>query len=105
MSTQSPSFSPETVAHIAELANIPVSSQEQQDFAQAFSDTLVEIEHILQVDVTDTPATHHTTGLKNVWREDVVDTERMIPQSAALAQAAHSFNDFILVDRVIEESA
>lgn len=98
-------FSPAVVAHIALLANLEVTTQEQQAFATAFQETVEEISKINEVDVTNTPVTAHTTGLTNVWREDVVDTERVLSQSSVLGQAEKTYNSYILVDRVIEESA
>lgn len=97
-------FSPAVVAHIAVLANLDVSTQEQQSFAVAFQDTLAEISKTSEVDVTGVKPTAHTTGLTNVWREDVVDAERVIPQNLVLGQADKTFGSFIVVDRVIEEN-
>lgn len=91
------------VAHIAQLANLPVSSQQQQAFAEAFSQTIEEVEKIFQVDVQDVEPTHHVTGLVNIWRADEVDSERMLPQELAISQADHILNGYIVVDRIIEE--
>jgi aspartyl-tRNA(Asn)/glutamyl-tRNA(Gln) amidotransferase subunit C len=93
------------VAHIALLANLEVSSPEQQAFAQAFSETLEEVAKLNTVDTKDVEPTNHVTGLKNIWRADEVDTERLITQSDALSQAAHSHRGFVVVDRVLEEGA
>lgn len=97
-------FSPAVVAHIAVLANLDVSTQEQQDFAPAFEATLAEISKITEVNVIGVKPTAHTTGLTNVWRDDEVDTERVIPQNLVLGQAHKTFQSYIVVDRVIEES-
>lgn len=98
-------FSPAVVAHIALLANLEVTTQEQAAFGQAFQETLEEVSKMNAIDVTGVVPTAHTTGLTNVWREDVIDQERMIAQDAVLGQAAMTHQSFILVDRVIEESA
>ena len=98
-------ISPAVVAHIAQLANLEVSVQEQQSFATAFEETMDEVAKILDVDVTDVIPTAHTTGMTNVWREDVVDTDRVLSQQSVLGQAEKVFANCIVVDRVIEESA
>ncbi len=100
MSTQ---ISAATVAHIALLANLEVSAQEQQKFAEAFSATLDEVAKLNHVDTSELAPTNHVTGLTNVWRQDVVDQGRLLPQSDALAQAVHSLRGFVVVDRVLEE--
>lgn len=97
-------ITPATVAHIALLANLEVTTQEQSELAQAFSATLDEIAKLGELDTSLVEPTHHVTGLANVWREDVVDADRILPQEAVLEQAPHSFNGFVVVDRVLEES-
>ncbi len=97
-------ITPAVVAHISQLANLSVTETEQQNFAQAFQETLDEVSKINAVDVTGVEPTAHTTGLQNVWRQDVVDTERVLSQQSVLAQADKTFGEYIVVDRVIEES-
>jgi aspartyl/glutamyl-tRNA(Asn/Gln) amidotransferase C subunit len=97
------SVSPQDVAHVATLANLPVSVQQQQEFAVAFSATLEEIQHLAELDTKDVEPTHSISGQINVWRPDEVDHDRLISQAAALEQAEHSLNGFVVVDRIIEE--
>lgn len=96
-------ISPATVAHIALLANLDVSAQEQQSFAQAFSATLDEIAKLGELDTNSVEPTHHVTGLENVWRDDVVDQSRLISQDTALAQAQHRLRGYVVVDRILED--
>lgn len=91
------------VAHIAQLANLSVTQQEQETFAEAFTATVQEIANLQKLDTAQVEPTHHTTGLKNVWRADVVDTDRMLPQEKALSQAHKKYNGYFVVDRIIEE--
>jgi aspartyl-tRNA(Asn)/glutamyl-tRNA(Gln) amidotransferase subunit C len=95
--------SPLDVAHVAELANLSVSSQEQQQFANAFSATLDEIDRLQDVDTQGIEPTHQVTGLVNVWREDEVDQSRILSQAAALSQVEKSHAGLVLVDRIIDE--
>ena len=97
------SVSPQDVAHVATLANLPVSQQQQQEFAVAFSATLDEIQRLSELDTTDVEPTHSVSGQINVWRPDEVDESRLISQSAALEQAEHALNGYVVVDRIIEE--
>ncbi|MCD8527425.1 aspartyl/glutamyl-tRNA amidotransferase subunit C [Candidatus Woesebacteria bacterium] len=72
---------PATVAHIGQLANLEISNQEQQQFAQAFTETLAEVQKIFAVDVSEVEPTHHVTGLVNVWRETWSTKIRCFPKS------------------------
>ncbi len=96
-------ITPAVVAHIALLANLDVSAQEQQEFAQAFSATLDEVAKLSTIDTTNLEPTNHVTGLTNVWREDIVDSERLISQEKILSQAIHSLRGYVVVDRVLED--
>lgn len=103
MPCMSNTVSPQDVAHVAELANLSVTKEEQEQFAEAFSATVEEINHLHEIDTTDVEPTHQLTGLTNVWREDKVDESRLLTQESALSQAEHSVNGFVVVDRIIEE--
>ncbi len=93
----------QTVAHIAELANLPLTEQELESFPQAFSDTLHEIEKLASLNTDQTQPTHHVTGLSNVWRDDVVLEERVLTQEQALSGAPHTLRGYVVVDRVLFE--
>ena len=94
---------PDDVAYIAKLANIPVSDKEKQQFAQAFAETLTVIEELRELDNDGILPTHQVTGLKNVWREDVIDKEKMFSQQEALANTDKTYQGFFVVSRVLEE--
>ncbi|OGJ40999.1 MAG: hypothetical protein A2582_01750 [Candidatus Pacebacteria bacterium RIFOXYD1_FULL_39_27] len=94
---------PDDVAYIAKLANIPVSDEEKQQFAQAFAETLTVIEELRELDNDGILPTHQVTGLKNVWREDVIDKEKMFSQQEALANTDKTYQGFFVVSRVLEE--
>jgi len=95
--------SPQDVAHVATLANLSVTDQEQQQFAQAFTATLEEIDNLQDLDTSAVEPTHQVTGLTNVWRADEVDQSRLLSQTEALAQVEHSLRGYVVVDRIIEE--
>lgn len=93
---------PSTIAHIAKLANIPVSEKEKQSLAQAFVETLEVVDELQQLDVSSTPTTHQVTGLENSWREDEIIPEQMFSQEEALANTKKTHNGFIVVPRILE---
>lgn len=103
--SQNNSITAQTVAHVAQLANLPLSNQEQEAFTPAFQSTLEEIQKLLTVDVSHVAPTHQTTGMTNVWRQDVVQEERILTQEEVLTQAPHSWEGFVVVDRVLEEQS
>ena len=98
----SQTFSTDDVKHIAALAHIPVTDAEASTLSKEFSDTIVVVDKVNAVDVSKVSAVH-MTGLSNIFREDVVDTERMFTQEQALANAADTYEGFFVVNQVIEQ--
>ncbi|MBP7842794.1 Asp-tRNA(Asn)/Glu-tRNA(Gln) amidotransferase subunit GatC [Candidatus Woesebacteria bacterium] len=91
------------IKHIANLANIPVSDQEQENLQHAFEETLDTIAELQSVDISKTEPTHQVTGLTNILREDVVDSDNMFTQKQALANAKQTHDGYFVVPRIIEE--
>lgn len=94
---------PQVIEHIASLAQIPVSKTETGKFAEAFTQTLAVVEELREPDTSATPPTHQVTGLENVWRDDVVEPEKMFSQTEALANGAQVHEGYFVVPRVLEE--
>jgi aspartyl-tRNA(Asn)/glutamyl-tRNA(Gln) amidotransferase subunit C len=95
-------FTPKDVEHIAKLANIPVSDEEKEDLASGFTKTIAVVDKLNALDVSDVPTTH-MTDLKNVFREDTVDTDRMFTQEQALSNAVKTDNGYIVVEQIIDQ--
>ena len=92
-----------TVHHIAQLANIPITQDEEAKLAKAFEETLETINDLQQVDIKNVQPTHQVTGLTNVLREDVVDTERTFSQEEALANTKQSWNEYFVVNQILDQ--
>lgn len=92
-----------TVKHIAQLSNIPITESEAQSLQVAFDETLATVANLQDVDVTGVEPTHQVTGLENVLRDDVIDDSRTFSQDEALANAKESYNGYFVVPRIIED--
>lgn len=95
-------FTADDVAHISQLANIPTSPEELQKLADGFTTTMSVVEELNVLDISRAK-TVHMTGLQNVWREDVVDEERMFSQEAATANAQNVYDGYFVVDQIIDQ--
>lgn len=94
-------ISPSQVQHIAVLANIPVSQLETERLAQEFDETLVVVDQLRAIDVSQTNSTHQVTGFTNVWRPDLIDESQSFTQAEALANAPVTHNGYFLVPGVL----
>ncbi len=99
----SKSFSQQTVHHIAQLANIPLTSEEEVKLAGQFEETIEVVAHLSELETANVEPTHQVTGLENVWRDDVVDEERMFTQEQALANASKKADGYFVVPQVIAQ--
>jgi len=98
-------FSAKDVTHIAALANIPVTAQEEQKLADGFNTTLHVVDQLSAVNVDGVEPTSQVTGLENVFRKDEVDGTRMLSQEEALRNAPRTHNGFFVVDQVLEQKS
>ncbi len=94
---------PSLVAKIANLSSIPVTEAEKKTLAAGFSTTLAVVDQLNMIDTTGIEATHQVTGLENILREDIVDTDRMFTQEQAIANASRTHQGYIVVDQLIGE--
>jgi aspartyl-tRNA(Asn)/glutamyl-tRNA(Gln) amidotransferase subunit C len=90
------------VKHIAKLANIPVTEEESQKIADAFSETLVVVDRLKKADADNAKITHQVTGFKNILREDVIKPEQSFTQKEALANAKATYKGYFVVPYVLQ---
>jgi aspartyl-tRNA(Asn)/glutamyl-tRNA(Gln) amidotransferase subunit C len=93
-----------TVHHVAQLAQIPITDDEEKKLERAFDETLKVVDKLQELDVSAVEPTHQVTGLVNILREDVVEESRMFSQAEALANAKHTHNGFFVVNQLIDQS-
>jgi len=96
------SFSNDDVAHIATLANIPVTDEEKTKLAAGFTITMKVVDDLKKADTTSVEPTHQVTALENILREDAVDEKREFSQDEALRNAKQTYKGFFVVDQVID---
>ena len=90
------------VEEIAILAHLEVTEAEKEQFAKQFSDTLEVVDQLKEVNTENVDVTAQVTGLKNVWREDVIDESKILSQDEALSQVRRQHGGYVVVGRVIE---
>lgn len=90
------------VKHIAQLAQIPINSQEETGLVQDFNQTLEVVDELQKINTHGVELTHQVTGLINVMRKDKVEATQMFSQQQALANTARQHNGYFVVKRVID---
>ncbi len=59
------------VKHVAKLANLPLSSDEEEKYSKQLSEILEYVDQLNEVNTSSVEPTYNVTGLNNVTREDV----------------------------------
>ena len=93
-------ISPEEVRHIGELANLKIAKEDLGKYSSKLSEVINYVSKVQMADVKDVPPTNQVTGLINVFREDVVDTERMLSQREALSNAKRTHDGYFVIDSI-----
>lgn len=88
------------VKHIAKLANLPITDEEEKKFETQLGETLSYIEMLQEVDTKNVKVTNQVTGLENVFREDEVKSS--LSQEDALKNASATQNGFFKVAAILE---
>ncbi len=88
------------VKHIAKLANLTLTEEEIEKFADQLSETLEYVEQLETVDTKGVEATSQVTGLVNITRKDEVVPS--LTQEQALHNTKSRDNGFFKVPAILE---
>lgn len=84
--------------HIAKLANLSLTNQEEEKYSEQLSKILDYIEQLNQVDTSNVEPTFNVSGQSNVMTEDKLG--ECLPQEAALSNAIQKKDDFFVTKGV-----
>lgn len=94
------SVSRDDVRHVAQLARLDFSEEEEAQMADELSQILGYVEKLDELDTSGVPPMSHVLDVTNVFREDEV--EERIDQGQALESASETDDEHFLVPQVIE---
>lgn len=90
------------VLHVAKLSNLTLTEDEIKKFTPQLSKIVDFISQLSEVDTSSVRPTSQTTGLTNVFREDVVISENMLSQEEALSGTDNIKNGLVKVPKILE---
>lgn len=89
------------VKHVAKLASLPLTSEEEEKYSGQLSKILEYIEQLNAVDTKDVEPTFNVSGQSNVESEDKL--EECLSQEDALSNTPKKENGFFVTKGVFEE--
>ncbi|PQJ33258.1 asparaginyl/glutamyl-tRNA amidotransferase subunit C [Salinibacter sp. 10B] len=93
-------LSREDVRHVAELARLQFSDEEEARMAEEMSQILDYVEKLDELDTSGVPPMSHVLDVTNVFREDEI--EARIDQEQALEPAPEADGEYFQVPQVID---
>ncbi|OGH31580.1 MAG: hypothetical protein A3J69_00890 [Candidatus Levybacteria bacterium RIFCSPHIGHO2_02_FULL_42_12] len=86
------------IAHVAKLANLPLSPKEEKKFEKQLSDVLGYIQKLNEVDTENVEPTFQVTGLETIVRCDT--TFPSLSQDEALSGSTSTYNGLFKVKAI-----
>jgi aspartyl-tRNA(Asn)/glutamyl-tRNA(Gln) amidotransferase subunit C len=97
-------LSKEEIKHIADLARLELTAEEQKKYGSQLSDVLSFVEQLREVDTIDCEPTAQVTGLENIFRADEEEDWNEREKMEALKQAPELEAQTIKVKRVLDNN-
>lgn len=88
------------IKHVAKLANLPLTQDEENKLEKQLQETLTYVEKLNEVDTTNTPPTSQVTGLENITRDD--ETSISLSQEEALSNTKSKHDGFFKTKAILE---
>lgn len=91
------------VLHVAKLAKLNLTEKEVERYSMQLSSVVDFISELSEVDTKDTEPTSQTTGLENIFREDMVKPENTLTQDQAISGTDETHNGYFKVGAILSE--
>lgn len=95
-----PRLSLDEVNHVALLARLRLTEEEQHRLTEDLNVILQQFEILQQLDTEGVPPTAHAMVLRNVFREDAARPS--LPREEVLREAPEGRDEFFVVPRIVE---
>lgn len=93
----------ELVHKIAGLANLPLTTDEEELYTSQLAEILDYVEQLSRVDTSNVEPTFNVTGLENVMREDKPSANQTLPQEEALQNAPEKDNGLFATKGIMKQ--
>ena len=89
------------VKKIANLAKLPIEEKDMPLYISQLGSILSFVSKLQNIETKEVKPTAQVTGRINVFREDVIDTSRMLSQEEVLENARETSNGYIVVPQIL----
>jgi len=92
------------VLHIAGLAKLSLNKEEEVKFEKQLSEIVNYVSELNEISLQGIEPTSQTTGLKNVFREDL-ETEPSLTPEKALSGTEETYNNYFMVPQIVSKQS
>jgi len=90
------------VTHVAELANLALNESQIKILISQLRYVLGYVAKIQQLNIKNIRETSQVTGLKNIFRKDRIEKNRMLSQNEALSNSKKTHKGYFVVKSVFK---
>lgn len=90
------------VLHVAKLAKLDLTKSEVDKFASQLSNVIDYFGELSKAETEGVEATSQTTGLENVYREDIAQNSKSLSQDEAISGTDNTHNGYFKVKAILE---
>lgn len=90
------------VEHVARLAKLDLTKEEVLKFADQLSAVVEYFDSLPNFSFENVESTSQTTGLTNVFREDAIDTTRILPVEEVISGTENIHNNYFKVPLILK---
>lgn len=91
------------VDKVAKLANLPITKKQEEELGKQLQETVAYVSKLQELSTEGAVETSQVTGAENVYRQDQIDTARMLTQEEALKNAKHTQDGYFVVDAIFTQ--
>lgn len=100
--SKNPLITKNSVKLIETLSSLKVDKKEQEYFVRQFNETLSVINELEHLKTKNIKPTYQVTGLVNVFRQDIIENERILKQEEALSGSKNIYNGYFVVKAIFK---
>lgn len=93
------------VKHVAKLAKLTLTEEEVKKYQSQLSEIISYVEELGKVDTSQIDPISQTTELVDVFKEDVVQEERVLPSDQVVLNAKNIYRNYFVVNAVIDKDS
>lgn len=92
----------DVVQHLAKLANLPLTKEEEVDLQSSLSSIIKYVGEVKSLEIAGLPTTNQVTGKVNELRDDIVEPSLSLQEATSQASVP-LYKNYFLVPKILHD--